>query len=329
MKKLFKWLGIFLSIIVVIIFCGVGYIKLFLPNVGDAPDIKIDSTPERIERGKYLAHSVMVCMDCHSKRDWTQYSGPIVPGTLGQGGEKFDPNFGFPGTFYSRNITPFKLKSWTDGEIYRAITTGQNKNGEPLFPLMPYNHYGQLDNEDLYSVIAYIRTLAPIKKDDIKPHFDFPMNIIINTIPHKASPAPKPDPSDSIAYGRYLVMASGCIECHTREEKGQIIEEFAYSGGREFNMPAGILRSANITPDASGLGYWSKEKFVQTFKQYKDSNYHSPVLNPMTDMNTIMPWTMYSDMTESDLSSIYQYLRTVKPIRNEVIKFSANAVASK
>ena len=50
----------------------------------------------------------------------------------------------------------------------------------------------------------------------------------------------------------------------------------------------------------------------------------------MTDYNTIMPWMMYSTMTESDLSSIYQYLRTVKPIQNEVIKWTVReTVAAK
>jgi hypothetical protein len=91
-------------------------------------------------------------------------------------------------------------------------------------------------------------------------------------------------------------------------------------------MPGGTLTTPNITPDASGLGYWSREKFIQTFKQYQDSAYVSPKL-AMTDYNTIMPWMMYSTMTESDLSSIYQYLKTVKPIQNEVIKFKAREAA--
>ena len=49
----------------------------------------MEVTKERIERGKYLANKVMVCVDCHSKRDWSKYSGPIVPGTEGMGGEVF------------------------------------------------------------------------------------------------------------------------------------------------------------------------------------------------------------------------------------------------
>jgi len=81
-------------IIFLVLFAGIcgllGYLKFALPNVGAAPDITIESTPVRLERGKYLAHSVAACMDCHSTRDWNTFAGPIIPGTLGIGGEVFD-----------------------------------------------------------------------------------------------------------------------------------------------------------------------------------------------------------------------------------------------
>ncbi len=94
------------------------YVKAALPNVGPAPDLKVEITPERVARGSYLANTVLVCMDCHSGRDWTKFSGPIAEGTLGKGGEQFDQKFGFPGVYYSRNITPAGIKDWTDGELF-------------------------------------------------------------------------------------------------------------------------------------------------------------------------------------------------------------------
>jgi len=322
MRKLLKGLGILLGIVIIIVFGGLGYLRFTLPDVGEAPDLKIEVTQERVERGRYLANSVTVCMDCHSKRDWSQWAGPMVPGTDGGGGEPFDRKMGFPGDFYSRNITPYGLKDWTDGEIYRAITAGVSKDGEPLFPVMPYHYYGQLDQEDIYSIIAYVRTLPSVKNDVPEHDPDFPFSLIMRTIPHKGVPTPKPDPSDSVAYGGYLVKAAGCVECHSKfDEKQQLIAGTEFGGGRQFPMPGGILTTPNITPDATGLGYWSREKFIQAFKQYQDSAYQSPKL-AMTDYNTLMPWVMYSNMTESDLSSIYQYLRTVKPISNEVIRFA-------
>jgi hypothetical protein len=234
---------------------------------------------------------------------------------------------GFPGVFYSKNITPYGLKDWTDGEIYRAITTGVNKDNKALFPLMPYQHYGTMDNEDLFSIIAYVRSLPSVKNDVQEREVDFPFSLILQTIPKKAAPAARPDPSDSVAYGKYLVNAAGCVDCHTKFEKGQFVAGTEFGGSREFELPGGTLRSANISPDATGIGYWSKEKFIRAFKQYQDSTYKSPKL-AMTDYNTIMPWIMYASMTESDLSSIYQYLRTVTPIHNEVTKFSVRAVAA-
>ena len=320
MRKLFKWLGVTVSIFLILVCTGVGYIKFLLPNVGEAPELKVEITPDRVERGKYLAHSVTVCMDCHSKRDWSVFSGPITPGTLGAGGDIFDRNMGFPGVFYSKNITPAGLKDWTDGEIFRAITTGVGKEDNPLFPVMPYHSYGKMDPEDVYSIIAYIRTLPAIQSTIPEREVDFPFSLILHTIPQQATPGKMPDPSDSVAYGKYLVNAAACADCHTKFEKGQFIAGTEFGGGRVFELAGGTLTSSNISPDASGLGYWSREKFIQTFKQYQDSAYTSPKLGP-SDYNTIMPWVMYSSMTESDLSSIYQYLRTVTPIENEVIKF--------
>ena len=296
-----------------------------LPNVGPAPDLKLAYTSERIERGRYLANSVTVCMDCHSTRDWSKFAGPLVEGTLGKGGELFDQKEGFPGVFYSKNITPTGISRYTDGELLRVITTGVTKEGRALFPVMPYNHYGKMDPEDIMSIIAYIRTLTPQQNQIPEPAPDFPMNFIINTIPVKADPQKIPPKSDTLAYGAYLVNACSCIECHTQVDKGKIIPEFAFSGGREFSFPDGsIVRSANMTPDKeTGIGNWTEEIFLGRFKTYSDSTYHSPTV-ATGEYNSIMPWNMYSRMNKEDLSSIYRYIKSVKAIRNKVTKFTSH-----
>lgn len=323
MKKLFKILGIILLLVII----GVGilllYVKMALPDVGEPEDLKIEYTAERISRGEYLANCVNVCMDCHSTRDWSKFSGPITPGTFGKGGDRFDQTVGMPGVFYAKNITPEGISRYTDGELFRVITTGVTKEGRAMFPLMPYPYYGKMDREDIYSIIAYIRSLAPIKNDVPESQADFPMNFILNTIPHKANLQTRPDPSDQLAYGAYLTNAGGCIECHTKVEKGQIIPEFAFGGGREFSFPDGsVVRSANISPDATGISQWTQESFIQRFKAYADSSYVLPDVKP-GEFNSIMPWTMYANMKEEDLAAIYAYLRTVKPIENVVEKFTA------
>jgi len=326
MKKLLKIVGILLLIVLVGVGCLIGYATVMLPDVGAAPDLKVEATPARVQHGEYLAYSVCGCMDCHSKRDWTKYSGPLVPGTLGRGGETFDQKFGFPGAYYSRNITPMGISRYTDGELYRVITTGVTKEGKAMFPVMPYTHYGAMDPEDIYSIIAYLRTIPSIQNEVKESKSDFPMNIIINTIPKKATPVKKPSVSDKVAYGAYLVNASGCNECHTRDKMGQIIKELEFSGGREFKMPDGsVVRSTNITPDkATGIGNWTEQMFVTRFRAYADSAYVPPTVGA-GEFNTLMPWTMYGHMTREDLGAIYAYLRTVKPMANQVNKFSPAA----
>jgi hypothetical protein len=323
MKKVFRGIGIFLVAVVVIIGGIIAYIKIALPNVGDAPDLQIELTEERIEHGRYLANSVVVCMDCHSTREWNKFSAPLAPGTLGKGGEKFSHAEGFPGVYFSKNITPKGINRYTDGELYRVITTGVTKEGRAIFPVMPYPYYNSMDEEDVYSIIAYLRTLDPIDSEVPDSKSDFPMNIILNTIPKKREPVKKPEKSDMLAYGGYLTKIAACIECHTDVKQGQIIPELAYSGGREFAFPDGsVVRSANITPDeVTGIGKWTAQAFIQRFKSYADSSYVVPVVN-QGEFNTIMPWTMYGSMTEEDLLAIYTYLQSVPAIQNKVQKYT-------
>ena len=261
MKKVLKVVGILLAVVVIAVIAIISYVKIALPDVGDAPDLKVDATPERIERGRYLANAVNLCMDCHSTRDWSKFSGPITPGTFGKGGDRFDQSLGFPGVYFSRNITPAGISRYTDGELYRVITTGVNKDGKAMFPVMPYKYYGKMGDEDVYSLIAYIRTLEPIENTVEESTSDFPFNVIINTIPSKGTPTKRPDKSDKLEYGKYMANASGCIECHTQVDQGQIIPELAFGGGREFTFPDGsIIRSANISPHPeTGIGKWTEE----------------------------------------------------------------------
>lgn len=320
MKKFLKY---FLIAIVLLVVGVLSYVKLALPNVGDAPDMKVEATAENIARGEYLANHVTVCIDCHSTRDWSRFSGPPAEGTFGKGGDVFDQKFGFPGRYTAKNITPSGIGSWTDGEIFRTITTGVNKDGKALFPVMPFHYYGQMDEEDIKCIIAYIRTLKPIENQPEASVSDFPMNFIINTIPHKANFTKRPAMDDMLNYGKYIANAAGCIECHTKFEKGQLVDGTEWGGGREFPFPDGsILRSSNISPDQTGIGSWTKDQFLSIFHARSDSTTLNTKLKP-GDFNSIMPWTMYGKMTDHDLEALYTFLKTVKPINNTVEKFTA------
>ena len=326
MKKVFKILGYLILLILVALGALLTYIKTALPNVGEAEDLKIEYTRGRIERGRYLAHSVTVCMDCHAVRDWSKFSGPPTPGTLGKGGDRFDQSVGMPGVYYAKNITPHGISRYTDGELYRVITTGVTKEGNALFPIMPYPYYGRMDSEDIYSIIAYVRSLQPVESTIPDAQHDFPFNFIVNTIPQKAEPQKRPEKTDLLAYGAYMTNASGCIECHSPVEKGQIIKELAFSGGREFAFPDGsVLRSSNISTDKeTGIGAWTEDIFIQKFKMYADSAYQLPTVGP-GEFNSIMPWTMYAQMERDDLAAIFAYLKTLPAQKNVVTKFSPAA----
>lgn len=324
MKRMLRILGLLVLLIALAAGGAALYVTTALPDVDAPADLKVELTPERIERGRYLANSLCVCMDCHSTRDWDLYAGPLKPGTFGGGGEKFDRSMQFPGEFYSKNITPFALSAWTDGEIYRAITSGISKDGHPFFPVMPYGNYNMLATEDVHSIIAYLRSLDPI---ETKPYpasvIDFPVNLIMRTIPQPAAPMVRPAPGDP-TYGEYVVNAGACMECHTKSEKGKKVGQ-PFAGGFEFNLPNGsIVRSANITPHPTdGIGAWDKATFIARFKQYADSSYAPPKVDWQAgDFQTVMPWLMYATMTEEDLGAIYDYLRALPPVAGRPEKWT-------
>ncbi|RCH56365.1 cytochrome C [Mucilaginibacter hurinus] len=321
MKKFKKWIAIILILVVVIVISGVSYVSLALPDVGDPEDIKVERTPERIARGEYLANHVTVCVDCHSTRDWAKFAGPINNDVIGAGGELFDFRAGIPGEIYTPNITPVNLERYTDGELFRAITTGVKKDGSAIFPIMPWQNYSKMDREDIYDIIAYIRSLKPHGKNYPPHKLDFPLNLLVNTFPKPAALGKRPAESDTLKYGEYLVTAAACIDCHTKDDKGKLVPGMEFGGGRMFPMPGGELRSANITPDKNtGIGTWTKEQFVARFRQYADGTAQAYPVKP-NEFQTIMPWWKYGGMKVSDLEAMYAYLRTIKPISNPVVKY--------
>ena len=287
---------------------------------------KKDSIKKVIARGEYLANHAAPCLDCHSKRDFTKFSGPIVPGTEGMGGEVFDGKLfpGLPGTIYAKNITPDPetgIGTWTDDEILRAMTQGINKNGDTLFPLMPYVHFNHMAKEDLLAIVAYIRTLKPIKNKIPDRQLMIPISA--------AYPAPalqksvdgnmKPSESDQVKYGEYLTNLAVCSDCHTPMVKGQYDFSKMFAGGNAFNLGTFKVNTANITPDsATGIGSWNEERFMNKFtvcREEKGYNYDPG------KQNTIMPIVAYAGMTDNDLRAIYAYLRTLPPIKNPVEKY--------
>ena len=304
LRRIIRPLLFLLAVVVLAVVGAFSYLFLALPRVVPAATLQVPRTPERVARGQYLSRHVVGCSDCHGERDWTKYSAPQMREREGHGGMAFPIGVG---ALYAPNITPARLSTWTDGEILRAMTSGVSKDGSPLFPLMPYDAYRQMSREDAESIVAFIRTLPPVARDVPRSQLDFPLNLIVRTMPSPAPPLPEkaPDPSDRLAYGKYLTTIASCVSCHTQMERGQPLPGMAFAGGLEFQMRSGgVQYSANITSDReTGIGRWTVEQFVARFKSVANADEASLALNGRK--NTEMPWRDYGGMKTEDLEAIF------------------------
>ncbi len=95
---------------------------------------------------------------------------------------------------------------------------------------------------------------------------DFPINLLVRTEPEEMTFGQRPDPSDTVALGRYMAAAAGCGECHTKQVDGRAVGE-PFAGGMEFYFPPiGLFRTANITPDKeTAIGEWTRDAFIDRF----------------------------------------------------------------
>ncbi|MEO8075158.1 MAG: cytochrome C [Acidobacteriota bacterium] len=339
MKRLLKWLGVIIGSLCLIALGSVIYVVSALPVVAAADQtLTIESTPERIRRGEYLAYHVAGCAGCHSIRDWNVKGHPIKPGTEFQGGEPtFDERIGLPGQVYPKNLTPYNLKQYSDGELVRVIRTGVRRDGQPLFPVMPYQAYASMTQEDLYSVIAYLRSL-PTKVNDVPEHrLQWPVNVIVHTIPKDAGPFPPPiDPTNTVGYGQYLVKMGSCTDCHTPADpqSHEPLPGMYLAGGLELpylnnklqrHPGGGVMRVPNITPDlTTGIGSWTKEAFLERFADWRGDKLAAKHVRLDLDRGEympIMPYAAFAGMTDGDLGAIYDYLRTIPPVNHGVVRF--------
>lgn len=317
----------FTVIVGVIIVLGIVItINFFMPRQRPPADIRVDITPELLARGTYLAENVLLCNDCHSERDWTLYSGPPKP-PFGAGrpcmtrqtetiGIRVSEGQGnFPGILCIRNITPDPesgIGNWTDGELVRAMREGVDHQGLGLFPIMPYFIYRSISDQDAAAIVAYMRSLKPVRAERPDRDIDFPMSMLIELFPEPLDgPVAHPDETDSVAYGEYLATIARCGFCHTpRQNRGKDgIPGREFAGGVPFALGSKVTPSKNLTPHATGIGTWTKDAFIARFKQFGDPR---PVAS--VEENTLMDWSAYAGMTEVDLGAIYDFLQTLPPV---------------
>ena len=294
-----------------------------------APDLDVGDDIAVVARGEYLARHVALCVECHSERDWSHYGGPAVPGTEGRGVAsmveiyKLPPEVVMP----APNITPAGLGDWSDGEIFRAITGGLDRDGEAIFPSMPFNQYRDMSHADLEAIVAWVRTLPSLPHDlparDLKYRALADITNIFPMVPHPRKTTPQPGDRD---YGKYLANAASCRWCHTPlDAGGWPIAGRDYAGGNAFNVPSpggGTVYAPNITPDEkTGIGSWSREVFIARFRGTTPEAVREQTIAPGT-FNSLMAWGAYSGMTEEDLGAIYDHLMRQPPLGNAVPRWT-------
>jgi hypothetical protein len=316
MKRALKILGILLGAIVLILVAGISLTIGWRPFIGprERPltDRKFEVTPERLARGKYLTENVLDCFACHSQHDWTKHDAPEIPGIHGAGQDPF-PLEGLPGKVYPPNITPDPetgVGRWTDDELARAIREGVDRDGRALFPFMPYQGYRYLPDEDLASVIVYLRSLPPVHRVIPKTELIFPVKYLIRSAPQPiTAPVPPPDLSTPLKRGEWLVRVAGCRDCHTPQKNGQPVVSLDLAGGFILKGPWGTVASANITPDPSGISYYDEKLFLDVMRTgYVQAR----------ELKPIMPWWVHRGVADDDLKAMFAYLKTVPPVKHRV-----------
>jgi mono/diheme cytochrome c family protein len=315
MKKLGKIL-IFIGIagaalLIALISVTIGWRPFIGPKARPLTSRRFEATASRRERGRYLATGLAGCSECHSQHDWKTHGAPLIPGTEGSGQWMNTPDL--PGHIVAPNLTPdleTGAGAWTDDQLARAIREGIAHDGRALFPMMPYENFRKMSDEDLASIIVYLRSLPAVHSSLPKTEINFPVKYLIRSVPEPVTtPVASPGPADGVKYGQYLATIGGCADCHTPQERGQPIAGLQHAGGWLMRGPWGEVTTANITPDPSGIGYYDEALFLQVIRTgYVKAR----------KLSSIMPFGAYKNLTDDDLKAIFAYLRTQKPVKHRV-----------
>ncbi len=292
-----------------------------LPPPIPVPRYTAPTDAAALERGRYLARSVALCETCHSDRDFRYYGGPVTPGTENLGGAPLVANFKLPPEVVlpAPNLTPTRLGDWSDGELFRAIVWGVGKDGHGLFAAHPYFQYRGMARSDVGALISWIRSLPPGERP--LPTRDLKYQVVrdlTDAMPARSILPARPPPDESIAEGRYLATLAACVWCHTPTDGlGFPLPGRNLAGGATFAVSSpggGRTWSTNLTRHKTGLGTWTEDLFVQRFQGvHEDAVRRRPIVDG--GFNTYMAWSTYARMDDSDLRSIWRWMRTVAPQR--------------
>jgi mono/diheme cytochrome c family protein len=282
------------------------------PRARPLTDRRIEATPERLERGRYLVEARHGCLHCHSPKDATLPGMPVAADKAGAG--LVWSAEGMP-WLTAPNLTPDPetgLGQVPDDAIARAVREGIGHDGRALFPLMPYEKYRRIPDDDMAAIVVYLRSLRPVKNPLPKTVMPQPMRFFIQAVPQPLDgPVPAPDLSTPEKRGEYLVSTIECAGCHTpRDAHGQIVPGLDLAGGAVFPLPGGgTIATTNLTPDASGIPYYDEALFVEAMRTGRVR---------ARELNPAMPWIVFGKMDDTDLKAIFAYLKTLPPAHHAV-----------
>jgi mono/diheme cytochrome c family protein len=273
--------------------------------MGVAVPATAQSNTAKVERGKYLVDGIGGCGDCHTPR-----GGPLKGATLAGGSSFGGPKAPFEA--HASNLTPDPetgIGKWTDEQIVKAIREGVRPDGSVIGPPMATEFFKHISDSDAGAIVAYLRTVKPVKNRVKKSVYRIPLRP--GEPAGKVADIPR---SDKVKFGAYLVTIGHCMECHSPMVKGRVdYHKQMGAGGRKFPGPWGMNIARNITQDKeTGIGAYTDAQIkVAIAKGVKADGVR---------MRPPMCFGCYAKMSDGDLDAMIAFLRTVKPIKNDVYR---------
>jgi len=252
-----------------------------------------------VERGEYLVQGPAGCGNCHTPLG---PDGFVMEQDLA--GRLVEKNDQF--TAIAPNITPAsRVADWSDEELARAIREGIRPDGTIIGPPMPFAMYRGLGDEDLASMVMYLRTVNAVENDPGKSEYNIPLPPAYGP-PIESVTAPERAVSEE--YGEYLAgPVAHCMECHTpMGPTGPMLDTDLGRGGFEFHGPWGTSVASNITSHEDGIAGYSDEDLKTMITEGKRPG-GAAMLPPM-------PYFYLARMTSEDLDAIILYLRSLPPL---------------
>jgi mono/diheme cytochrome c family protein len=276
-----------------------------------AGSVAAQPAPDPVMRGRYVFGATGGC-GCHT----------VKGQPVNAGGRKYDGPFG---TVYATNITPDPetgIGKWTDEQIVTAIRLGRRPNGERLIPVHPYPVFNGMAEEDLKSLVAFLKTVPAVKRANQPKKITVPLfeSVFLPTwlAAFAARETPPPTaPTSGQARGEYLVRAVGhCGECHTPRTMTMAPDTSRFLAGTPNGPEKSVV--SNLTPDPQTGLSWTEEQIA---------DYLATGNKPDGDvadglMAEVIEGTLagYRDLTLADRMAIARYLKSIPPVRNKIGK---------